>query len=119
MINTLSAELVKISSNVVLSSSLSGNPYTLSDYADDLFTQFFALTEISPTGKILQRSLIKAINEAEQAGLKSEVNVDLISEGAGVWSILKNRIHDWAEQQIKRKTDHQLHWTIIAELSKK
>lgn len=119
MINTLSAELVKMSSNVVLSSSLSDNPYTLSDYADDLFTQFFALTDVSPAGMILQRSLIKAINEAEQAGTKSEVNVDLISEEAGAWSTLKSRIHDWAERQLRRKTDHQLHWTIMAELSKK
>ena len=117
MLNTLSSELIRMSTNVVLSSSISDTPYTLSDYANDLYTLFFQVESLSPADKILQRSLLKAIHEASNA--KPDVDVSLISEESGIWQLLQKRVHDLSVQKLQTKSKDQPHWIIIYDLTEK
>jgi hypothetical protein len=106
-----------MSTNVVLSSSISDTPYTLSDYANDLYTLFFQVESLSPADKILQRSLLKAIHEASNA--KPDVDVSLISEESGIWQLLQKRVHDLSVQKLQTKSKDQPHWIIIYDLTEK
>lgn len=58
-------EILAVSENVVLSAHLSEAPYTLKEYADDLYEYFFALpsreARLLPSDKVLQRSLLKGM----------------------------------------------------------
>lgn len=117
MLAKIASDLVKRSSKIVLSSSLSDDPYTLSDYMNDLYKLFFDVPKLSDADKILQRALLRAVNEEANKNLGKDSDIYHISEEAGAWKLLQERIFELSEKRLKGTTD-KLHWTMIYSLTK-
>ena len=117
MLANIASDIVKRSSKIVLSSSLSDDPYTLSDYMNDLYMFFFDVPKLSDADKILQRALLRSINEEGNKNLGKDSDIHHISEGAGAWKLLQERICELSEKRLKGTTD-KLHWTMVYSLTK-
>lgn len=116
MLANIAGDLVKRSSKIVLSSSLSDDPYTLSDYMDDLYALFFDVPNLSDADKIFQRALLKSIKEEESKKKDKDSDFSQISEEAGAWEMLQERILRLSDKRLKGTTD-KLHWTMIHSLA--
>jgi len=114
-LNTLAGEIVQMAQNVALSSSISEKPYTLTDYAEDVYSQFFAIPDLTPADKIVQRALLTAVNKEDKK--KADIDVSLFSEEDGTWSCLRQRINQQALQHIQKASANQQHWVIIKKLT--
>ena len=114
-LNTLAGEMVQMAQNVALSSSISADPYTLTDYAEDIYSQFFAIPVLTPADKIVQRALLAAINKEDKK--KADIDVSLFSEEDGAWSSLRRRIGRLAQQHAGKASANQQHWAIIIKLT--
>ena len=115
MLSTLSGEIVQMAQNVALSSSLSNDPYALTDYAEDLYSLFFAMPHPDFADRIVQRALLSAINKSDKK--KADIDVSLFSEEDGAWNCLRQRINQLARQNVRKNSASQQHWTIIANLT--
>ena len=115
MLSTLSGEIVQMAQNVALSSSLSKAPYTLTDYAEDIYSLFFAIPHPTFEDKIVQRAMLSAINKADKK--KADIDISLFSEEDGTWSYLRQRINQLAQQNVRKDSVNQQHWTIINKLT--
>lgn len=114
-LNTLAGEIVQMAQNVALSSSISEKPYTLTDYTEDVYSQFFAIPDLTPADKIVQRALLTAVNKEDKK--KADIDVSLFSEEDGTWSCLRQRINQQALQHIQKASANQQHWVIIKKLT--
>lgn len=112
MLANIADDIIKRSSKIVLSSLLSDDPYTLSDYTYDIYTLFFDVPELSDADKILQRALLSAIKEVEREKSKKDSDVSLVSEEAGAWKLLQEQIQELAQKRIKNSADKP-HWAMI------
>ena len=115
MLSTLSGEIVQMAQNVALSSSLSKAPYTLTDYAEDIYSLFFAIPHPTFEDKIVQRAMLSAINKADKK--KPDIDISLFSEEDGTWNYLRQRINQLAQQNVRKDSVNQQHWTIINKLT--
>ena len=115
MLAKIASDLVKRSSKIVLSSLLSEDPYTLSDYTNDLYTLFFDVPNLSDADKIFQRALLRSITEEENKNLEKGSDISYISEEAGAWRLLQERILELSDKRIKGAKDKP-HWTMIHSL---
>lgn len=112
MLANIADDIIKRSSKIVLSSLLSDDPYTLSDYTYDIYTLFFDVPELSDADKILQRALLSAIKEVEREKSKKDSDVSLVSEEAGAWKLLQEQIQELAQKRTKSSADKP-HWAMI------
>lgn len=112
MLANIADDIIKRSSKIVLSSLLSDDPYTLSDYTYDIYTLFFDVPELSDADKILQRALLSAIKEVEREMSKKDSDVSLVSEEAGAWKLLQEQILELAQKRTKSSADKP-HWAMI------
>ena len=112
MLANIADDIIKRSSKIVLSSLLSDDPYTLSDYTYDIYTLFFDVPELSDADKILQRALLSAIKEVEREKSKKDSDVSLVSEEAGAWKLLQEQILELAQKRTKSSADKP-HWAMI------
>ena len=112
MLANIADDIIKRSSKIVLSSLLSDDPYTLSDYTYDIYTLFFDVPELSDADKILQRALLSAIKEVEREKSKKDSDVNLVSEEAGAWKLLQEQILELAQKRTKSSADKP-HWAMI------
>ena len=116
MLDKIASDIIKRAGKIVLAEALSDDPYGLSNFIDDLYTQFFAGQQLTPADRILQRSLLKAIKDA--ASQKPDPDVSLVSESAGAWDLLRERISLLAKQrQEKSAPSDRIHWKTIAQLA--
>ena len=115
MLAKIASDLVKRSSKIVLSSLLSEDPYTLSDYTNDLYTLFFDVPNLSDADKIFQRALLRSITEEENKNLEKGSDISYISEEAGAWRLLQERILELSDKRKKGAKDKP-HWTMIHSL---
>lgn len=95
--------------------SLSKAPYALTDYAEDIYSLFFAMPHPDFADRIVQRALLSAINKTDKK--KADIDVSLFSEEDGTWSCLRQRINQLAQQNIRKDSASQQHWTIVAKLT--
>ena len=95
--------------------SLSKVPYALTDYAEDIYSLFFAMPHPDFADRIVQRALLSAINKTDKK--KADIDVSLFSEEDGTWSCLRQRINQLAQQNIRKDSASQQHWTIVAKLT--
>ena len=95
--------------------SLSKAPYALTDYAEDIYSLFFAMSHPDFADRIVQRALLSAINKTDKK--KADIDVSLFSEEDGTWSCLRQRINQLAQQNIRKDSASQQHWTIVAKLT--
>ena len=115
MLSTLSGEIVQMAQNVALSSSLSNDPYALTDYAEDIYSLFFAMPHPDFADRIVQRALLSAINKSDKK--KADIDVSLFSVVDGAWNCLRQRINQLARQNVRKNSASQQHWTIIENLT--
>ena len=112
MLDKIASDIIKRADKIVLAQALSDNPYTLSDFTDDLFTYFFASVPPTVASKVIQRSLIKAIEESSSR--KPDVDVSLVSEEQGAWELLKERIRQFAQKRLQAASPSEKpHWKLI------
>ena len=112
MLDKIASDIIKRADKIVLAQALSDNPYTLSDFTDDLFTYFFASVPPTVASKVIQRSLIKAIEESSSR--KPDVDVSLVSEEQGAWELLKARIRQFAQKRLQAASPSEKpHWKLI------
>lgn len=112
MLDKIASDIIKRADKIVLAQALSDNPYTLSDFTDDLFTYFFASVQPTVASKVIQRSLIKAIEESSSR--KPDVDVSLVSEEQGAWELLKERIRQFAQKRLQAASPSEKpHWKLI------
>ena len=95
--------------------SLSKAPYALTDYAEDIYSLFFAMPHPDFADRIVQRALLSAINKTDKK--KADIDVSLFSEEDGTWSCLRQRINQLAQQNIRKDSASQQHWTLVAKLT--
>ena len=112
MLDKIASDIIRRADKIVLATALSDAPYTLSDFTDDLYTQFFAPARLSAADKILQRALLRAIGES--ADSKSDPDVSLLSEETGAWQLLKERIAQLAQHRLRKASSADApHWKQV------
>ena len=59
--------------------------------------------------------MLSAINKADKK--KADIDISLFSEEDGTWSYLRQRINQLAQQNVRKDSVNQQHWTIINKLT--
>ena len=116
MLSQVASDIIRRSNKIVLATGLSDDSYTLSDFTNDLYTQFFAPAQLSAADKVLQRALLNAIQEASSR--KPDIDISLVSEESGAWDVLKERISQLAQERLKKVSESEKpHWKMILRLA--